>query len=167
LVHNSNARYLWHEDHMWCSSHTRWKKEDPKCLWWQALAQNPWIEDWCRQNPGKVLFGEVFGSNVQDLPYGLSSGKYAFAAFDVWDHMGWMSYDSAIATGKDVPGFTWVPVLYSGPLPSLEEMEALADENSSWPGAKHFREGIVIQTLDGPPAVRSKLKLVGTRYLAR
>ena len=166
-LHGTNARYLWHNDHMWCSSHTRWKKEDEKCLWWQALAQNPWIETWCRQNPDKVLFGEVFGSNVQDLPYGLSRGKYAFAAFDVWSNMGWLSYDDAIATGKDVVGFTWVPIVYVGKLPSLEEMEAMADGDSMWPGANHFREGIVIQTMDGPPEVRSKLKLVGTRYLSR
>lgn len=57
------------------------------CWWWGAVDQNPWIEQFARMHEGLVIFGEVFGPNVQgpEFSYGLKNGEFGFRAFDVYD----------------------------------------------------------------------------------
>src|SRR3954470_24293035 len=111
-----------------------------------------------------ILFGEVFGSKVQNLHYG-RKGEFGFAAFDV------------LADGKylDAPrflelcarhGVPTVPVLHSGPF-SLERVKQLA-EGPTTLGGGHVREGVVVrpkgERLD-PKVGRAVLKYLGDGYL--
>lgn len=171
-LHGANAKYTWIEGHwtgtdwadgrMYCGSRTNWKAQDGKNLWWQALAQNPWIEVWCRAHPGLVLYGEVFGS-VQSLKYGAKPGQVLFRAFDVLDHDRWLDFDEAQA----LDGAEWVPLLHRG---SFDEAQCndLALGNSSL--ADHMREGVVVKPIKerhDPELGRVLLKIVSPRYLEK
>jgi RNA ligase (TIGR02306 family) len=88
-VHGCNSRFVFHEGKMYAGSRTTWKKKPgefvktiswvdaatnteqtkdiiaPENTWWSCLQQNPWIEAWCRNHPSMVLFGEIYGPNIQ------------------------------------------------------------------------------------------------------
>lgn len=182
-IHGANARFIFTDDQMWAGSRTNWKKYDPKNIWWMALAQNPWIEKWCRAHPDHALYGEVFGQ-VQDLRYGTQKGEIRFCVFDILKDGKWLSYPDTVGLNLDcsehcwlgqvhlntpINDLIWVPILYVGPF-SEELALKLAEENSSIEGADHHREGVVIR-----PVVdrwdrklgRVQLKIVGGKYLCK
>lgn len=140
-----------------------------KNLWWQALEQNPQIEEFCRRNPGLCVYGEVFGQ-VQDLKYGASSGQYFFRAFDVWvaADLRFLDYFSASAQLISC-GVPIVPLLYSGPY-----YEATVQEHSvgttTLNGSTHVREGCVVRSpyeRHHPDCDRYVLKCINNDYLER
>jgi RNA ligase (TIGR02306 family) len=165
-IHGANARYAWRDDRMWCGSRTQWKRSSESSLWWQALRQNPWIEDLCRAWHDCVIFGEVFGQ-VQDLKYGAKPGQVMFRVFDVLTaNRTWVDAVELVALFTTD---TRVPVLLTGAY-SHEAMEALALGDTAIPGAKHCAEGIVIKPFNertDPHLGRVALKLVSNRYLER
>lgn len=150
---------------MYCRSRNHWKQEDEKNLWWRALRQNPWIEEWCKKNPHLSVFGEVFGQ-VQTLKYGAGRNDLFFRAFDILDHNHWLDYDDARIIGL---GLEWVPLVYRGPL-NEAKARAMAELDSLVEGAKHLREGIVIRPVKerhDPQCGRVQLKIVSNRYLEK
>lgn len=166
VVHNCNARFVWKEDQMWAGSRTNWKKEDERCLWWQAIYQNPWITDWCMNNPGLVVYGEVFG-NVQKLKYGAKTNEIFFRAFDILNKDVWLDYDRVVELAGDT--LQLVPELYRGRFdePALMEL-ALGDSSIS--NANHLREGVVVKPItehNHPSLGRVILKVVSPRYLEK
>jgi len=170
VVHNCNARFVWTEDRIWAGSRTNWKAEDEKNLWWQALKQNPWIEEWCKRNEGFVVYGEVFGQ-VQNLKYGSKPGQVMFRAFDILHHDRWMDYDEARNKARMYSRWNadlmWVPEVYRGPFDE-EALAELALGDSSL--ADHMREGIVVQPVKerrDPDLGRVQLKIVSPRYLEK
>ena len=179
-IHGSNSRYCFSsaDNRMYCGSRTEWKRESESILWWKCLKKNTWIEAWCRQNPDKVLYGEVFG-NVQKLKYGAKPNDIFFAAFDIMDKGNWLNYEQVqnemLAWSMVYPTlnpetrlFTWVPILYVGPF-DLAKAQGLAEGNSSWKGAEsQMREGVVIRPLEERTEAsigRVQLKIVSNRYL--
>ena len=116
-IHGANARFVFHDGEMFVGSRNRWVSKvyenKPKIKykaksfitkyiinkffservecntdwWWNVYAQNPWIGEWCKVNPGHVLFGEVYGPSVQGtrFSYGKSGQELGFKAFDVYD----------------------------------------------------------------------------------
>ena len=163
---------------MYCSSHYNWKKQDEKNTWWQALKQNPWIEEWCRANPGLVLYGETFGY-VKNYKYGAKPGQVFFRVFDILDKDRWMGVDEITDRGWGRPTLGsdtgilaqlhWVPEVYRGPFDEAKLRE-LAEEDSLIDGANHLREGIVISPVKervDPSLGRVKLKIVSPRYLEK
>lgn len=195
-LHGCNARFICINGEMHCSSREHWKKpylefkrklsltrwqkiwytilfrrkytiETQRNLWWQVLDQNPSIEKFCRANPNHTLYGEAFG-NVQDLMYGASQDQLFFAGFDVWHDNSWMDYDEVqkLPFANEV---TWVPLLHRGPFDEKIAIE-MAEGDSSWPGAKHLREGVVVKPIRERfhhKLGRVCLKIVGNRYLSR
>lgn len=110
------------------------------------------------------LIGEIFGSNVQDLSYGLK--EPTFKAFEYWnsyesnpnkfspERMEWIDHQMTEFS------IDWVPVLYRGPY-----NESLLDLNA---GMSHYdpsqiREGIVIRSAGGDKL----FKYVSEAYLLR
>ncbi len=173
-IHGANARYKWYNGRIYCGSRTNWKKEYEKSIWWRALRQNPWIEEWCKTHPDFTLYGEVFGQ-VQNLKYGAGSNDIFFRVFDMWDGTKWLDYHEAMvyAKHKDYPGshprIKWVPVLYVGLFDENYARE-LAEDNSSFSDAQHHREGIVIKPIHekwDQELGRVILKIVGNKYLAK
>ena len=124
----------------------------------------PLLEELAGSHAQAILFGEVFGSKVQNLNYG-RKGEFGFAAFD------------AFAEGRylDAPqffdlcarhGVPTVPVLYRGAY-SLEQVKQLA-EGPTTLGGGHVREGVVVRPArerTDPKLGRAVLKYIGDGYL--
>ena len=161
-IHGANARYVWHDDRMWCGSKGEWKKQADENLWWCALRQNAWIQDYCRTHPGSVLYGEIFG-NVQSLKYGLKPGHYQVRIFDILQEGQWLAIHDLLA----IKEIKTVPLLGIYPF-NLKSLQTLAEGQSLIEGANHIREGIVVR-----PKLeritqeigRLQLKLISNAYL--
>lgn len=183
-IHGTNARFVWAPDQagngrMWCGSRSQWKIRPGTMVnigedqievkpnaWWNALAQNDWIETWCKANPGVVLYGEVYGPQVQrGFHYGLANNKIGFAVFDILRNGQWV-VNSEFSTA-DYAGLSFVPTLYEGPYdPAV--VERLAEETETFNNASHTREGVVIKVLNERwdfDIGRVALKHVSNRYL--
>lgn len=125
------------------------------------------------------IFGEVFGTGVQDLHYGTIEPELRI--FDVFIRI----FDSEGNIEKE--GFlsatklkNWciacelkqVPLLYSGPFKGIEDLESVRDGKTIAGNGSHIREGIVIRPqiereYHGLPANRLQLKMVSPKYLLR
>jgi RNA ligase (TIGR02306 family) len=124
-----------------------------------------------------VLFGEVYGSRVQDMWYGLENGRVAFRAFDLAVNGRYVDFDVKKALFERF-GVESVPILYRGPF-SRERVE----EHASGPttlcppdraGKFKGREGIVITPVRERAVVtpakvfdRLALKAISFEYLER
>lgn len=166
-IHGANSRFVYaaNEGRMYCGSRGEWKAENASSIWWKALAGNPWIETFCRQFPGDVLYGEVFG-NVQSLKYGAQGTEVFFRAFDVLHGGEWREYDDWI---QQVEECNRVPVVFAGAF-DFDALVKLSDGPSLIPGANHIREGIVVRPIPerrDPHQGRVHLKLVGNSYLEK
>lgn len=167
-IHGGNARYVYVDGELHVGSHNRWLKPG-ESIWHKALEYTPEIELFCRANPGKVLFGEVFG-RVQDLRYGRPN-SVAFVAFDVFDtetrtFLDFDEFDRLV----DAWGVPLAPVVYRGPFDrSLIEAVIEGDSlESKVPG--HVMEGVVVRPVReffDPKFGRKVLKLHSQRYLLR
>ena len=161
-IHGANARYLWHDNRMWCGSKSEWKKQADENLWWRALQQNLWIETYCRAHPGSVLYGEVFG-NVQSLKYGSKSGQYQVRIFDILQDGHWLDTTALFA----IKEIQTAPLLGVYPF-NLKVLQEMAEGDSLVEGAKHIREGIVVRPKTEritPEIGRLQLKLISNAYL--
>ncbi len=123
---------------------------------------------------GVVLFGELFGSGVQDMAYGLKNGKRGFRAFDIAVNGNFIDFDKKLELCKRFDVET-VPVLYRGPF-SMEVLQEFTDGPTTIcaPGeAGRFkgREGIVATlTVEAFSPIlngRMIIKSVSVDYLAR
>ena len=192
-LHGTSSRFVFHNGEMYCGSRTTWKMKPgqhvkniewvdvqtgeqnnkeivaPPNTWWACLEQNPWIEDWCRNHPNMVLYGEIYGPSVQgaDFAYGKSAGQYGFAAFDILHNGRWVDnvelFDNPIyCTGLNET----VRLLHRGQHNS-EYLINLAEKPSVYPKQK-IREGIVLKPVkerNEPKLGRVALKHVSDAYL--
>lgn len=111
-----------------------------------------------------ILYGEVFGSKVQSLNYGVT-GASGFRAFDLLADGKYLDPEefAALCVRFGVPA---VPVLYRGPY-ALETIKALS-EGTTTLGADHIREGVVVRPVrerTDPKVGRVCLKYIGDPYL--
>jgi RNA ligase len=123
-----------------------------------------------------VLFGELHGSGVQDMAYGLGNGAKEFRAFDVAVDGVYLGYDEKQAVlGRF--GVEAVPVLYRGPFSWAAVEEHTYGPTTMCPpdqaGRFGGREGCILApvverydpVLGGPGRVI--LKSISADYLAR
>jgi RNA ligase (TIGR02306 family) len=123
------------------------------------------LTDLARHNTQAILYGEVYGSGVQSLNYGLAQGKIAFAAFDLMINGVYLngpafrevmaSYDIPV-----VPSFGYLTY-------NFEKIRDLANGPTTL-GATHIREGVVVKPLterNHPKVGRLVLKYVSDAYL--
>lgn len=169
-LHGSNSTYSWIDDRIWVKSRTLWKKEDDRSPWWIAYKNTPSIGDFCRDNPGWKVHGEILGIQGKDYSYGFSASKTGFAAFDVSDEYGnflppleffEICYKYDIPTVPIVANMQWI---------DLESVATFAEGKSLWPGVDQIREGVVITPSNErwhPDIGRVKLKIVGFGYLEK
>jgi len=160
-IHGSNARFVVVDGLLYAGSRTQWKQRGPN-VWWKAVEQHPEIEEWCTQNQGHVLYGEVVPTQGKGFDYGYSDGNVGFFGFDVLTPAGdWVW-----------PGNLGFPLLV--PVVSIEEFgpDTLkhADGRSLVPGVKHIREGVVIRALKDRSVRglgRVHLKVVSNAFLEK
>lgn len=166
-IHGSNARFVFKDDHMYAGSRTQWKAVTANCIWRKVLEAQPWIEEWCRANPGYGLYGEVTPTQGEKFEYG--SKEPQLFTFDIRTPEGtWVSLDADkyLFAG---PKVKWVPVLYTGPF-NWEAIRLLVDGQTTVPGAKGIREGIVIRPFKERHVRglgRLILKIVSNAYLEK
>lgn len=173
-LHGANARFVYAENKdgemtQFCGSRNNWMAKDETNLWWRAFEQDPDIGVWCRDNPGMVLYGEVFGQ-VQTLKYGTKPGEVKFAGFAVLSRNTWMDFDDVmLSTIQSHCVLLWAPLLYRGPF-NLELIRGLSEGSSTVEGADHIREGCVVipefERTD-PELGRVILKWVSNEYLEK
>jgi RNA ligase (TIGR02306 family) len=140
-----------------------------KNLWWKALDNTPAVRCFCEQNPGVLVYGEVFGS-VQDMRYGHAPGAVSFAAFDMMYDGKWMDTEEFFANCDDWDIPT-VPRVARGRVEfDFDTICDMAEGPSLYPGADHIREGVVVKPIHErthPRLGRVALKWVGVGYLSR
>jgi len=166
-IHGCNGSWMHTGKRFWTKSRTLFRR-DPGNVW-RAAAEKYGLAEKLAKHPDIVLFGEVYGS-VQDLRYGVPESEgIRMAAFDAMDvkTRKFMSVDEFLAFCRelDVPV---VPTLHRGPWST--GLLAMAEGQSTMPGAKHVREGIVIKPVvdrHDPRIGRVILKLAGQSYLLR
>jgi RNA ligase (TIGR02306 family) len=126
---------------------------------------------------GVVLFGEVYGSGVQDLWYGLENGRFGFRAFDLAVNGRYLDFDVKAALLARF-GVAAVPILYRGPFSRARVEEYVSGPTTlcppDWAGRFKGREGIVItpvreRAVATPARVfdRLVLKAISFEYLER
>jgi len=164
-IHGQNARYVVVNDVFYAGSHEQWKRKGDN-PWWRVVERYPQIEEFCFQNPGVVLYGEI-GPCQKGYDYGYSSDDPFFFAFDAY-----IPTDHELYTGKNWEwagnmGFSpTVPVLYVGPY-SKDMVMSMVDGDTTLPRfgfeKKQKREGIVVRQL----STGQKLKVVSNQFLEK
>lgn len=112
-----------------------------------------------------VLYGEIFGSKIQNLDYGNRHGRLGYRAFDLLVDGRYLDAE-CFRKSCERFGVDMVPVLYEGAF-DLETVRTLA-EGTTTMGADHIREGVVVRPLverRDPKIGRVCLKYVGDGYL--
>ncbi len=124
-----------------------------------------------------VVFGEIFGSDVQDMTYGMSKGQWDFRVFDITVDGKYLSVEdkTRFCLRFDVP---MVPFLYEGPFSKAKVEEyvtgftTICDAEKA--GPFKGREGIVITTKEEKSITTEKkvfnrmaLKAINFDYLER
>jgi RNA ligase (TIGR02306 family) len=124
-----------------------------------------------------VVFGELFGSGVQDMAYGFDNGRFAFRVFDITIDGQYQDVDAKIAACAR-HGVEMVPLLYRGPYcPAIIEQFVSGPTTLCPPdraGKFKGREGIVITAvkerrvrMEKKMFERAALKAVSFEYLER
>lgn len=169
-IHGTSSRYLVDKEtgEFFAGSRGVWKKKHPECLYWKIADQNPWIETYCRANPGSCLYGEIYGW-VQSLRYGARRGEARFRAFDVMLPFGeWIDAHLFHATWELAGvGCATVPILFTGDY-DAEVAKRLSMGPSSL--GDNEREGVVIRPWlerTDPSVGRIQFKIVSDEYLAK
>ena len=176
-IHGQNAKFMWDGVRMWAGTRKDWVKPDTGSPW-ATLAGHPWIEDFCRYHPLRVLFGEIYGW-VQVLRYGAMPSEYFFRAFDVLDGQTYwdaLKFQSMFLPDWRVPDLGVMPFDFAA-LQALAEgnttLQVVGNTNKPGKGGKpipNIREGIVVRPLKERthfdiPDGRVILKLVSNNYL--
>lgn len=136
-------------------------------IYWQPLETHgvqPLLEHLGQTARQVILYGEVFGSKIQNLNYGLV-GTLGFRAFDLLVDGKYLSADAFFGACAEF-GVETVPVLYRGPY-ELGTIKALS-EGLTTLGAAHIREGVVVKPAaerTDPKVGRVCLKYIGDPYL--
>jgi RNA ligase (TIGR02306 family) len=166
-IHGSNGRYVYHDGQFYVGSHHNVKAVTGTNIWTYA-AQHQDLERICRNDPGFVFFGEVYGPVQKGYDYGKKVPT--FVLFDIFDlaNRQYMNWGAVLLIAEDV-GLPVVPLLYQGPWKGIEHAESLAD-GPSLLGGKNNREGCVVRTAEerwNSLIGRSVLKVIGQDYLLK
>jgi hypothetical protein len=142
-------------------------KEDGKNLYWRIARKYQLFER--LEGLGSVmLFGETFGSGVQDLDYGVPRDEPSFFAFDLSVGGRYLDFDDfrKLCAERGIPQ---LEPLFRGPFGPECLSHALGKETLSGK-AVHVREGIVIRPVReryDPDLGRVILKTISAEYLLR
>jgi RNA ligase (TIGR02306 family) len=170
-VDGTNASFTFQDGQMWCKSRSLYRKSNVDStgvelnIYWKALRENTWIENFCKDFQNHHLFGEIYGW-VQENRYSHPPGKISFVAFDILDPNGnFFEYEKF----KDVVSYyggVIAPELYIGKYDAQRIEELIDGPSLIDPTVK--REGIVIRCIREKQCVgfgRSILKAVSPEYL--
>jgi RNA ligase (TIGR02306 family) len=113
-----------------------------------------------------VIYGEVYGSKIQNLSYGMEKGNLGFAVFDIMIGGTYLDYDKLSDVCK-THNVSVVPEIARGPY-TLEFVREHSKGNTTFNGVSHIREGVVVRPLkekSHPKLGRLILKYISDEYL--
>lgn len=180
-IHGSNARFGWtgkwpfRKFHIGSRTMFRSEKDLSAKNYWTEIALKYDLKERLRPYPNIAIYGEVFGTGVQDLEYGAADKRH-FRVFDVLDLQTGRWFD--VQEMDDFVaklGLLPVPTLYQGPWKGLDAHAPLAEgKTTTWcsPLENKFgiREGWVVRPVverRDPRIGRVQFKFVGQGYLLR
>jgi RNA ligase (TIGR02306 family) len=90
-------------------------KDGKRSEFWEVLTPNvkALLEEVSAGENNVVIFGEIYGSGVQDMVYGFANGKRGYRAFDLAVNGRYLDYNAKAALFEK-HGVESVPVLYIG-----------------------------------------------------
>ncbi len=171
-LHGTNCRVAWIEGEPMAGSMSLRRKQPAEA----EMASSPYwfpftlpavkalVETEGAKHRQFLLFGEVYGSKIQDLHYGCK-GRFGFRAFDILADGKYLDAEAFFALCAEY-GVETVPVLYRGAY-SLEMVRELSAGNSTLT-PDHIREGGVVKPVIerlNPKVGRVVLKYIGDQYL--
>jgi RNA ligase (TIGR02306 family) len=153
-AHGCCSRFVFTDDQLYIGSRNLFVENDGLNNWSKALTSTPEIETWCRENPGMVLYGEVYG-DVQSLKYGCATGQVKFMAFAALCGKNYPTGHAAnlnVGQWLDTPklmrdSVPCVPVLFQGTWGDAKKVcYALVEQDSQVVGVPkgHLSEGFVV-----------------------
>lgn len=167
-IHGTNGKFVYKKNEFHCGSRTRWTADEKGNVWWKALRKHEGLQKYLQDNPGMVVYGEVYGA-VQTLKYGHEQGDVSFIAFDILRDGLWINSGEFFETCQE-NNIPHVPIIFHGPF-NFDKMLELAEGNSTIPNANHIREGVVIkpeiERWNSLLGGRVSLKIVGNGYLEK
>ena len=158
-IHGTNSKFAFLDGQMYAGRRTGFVKFEPGNWYVDVLKYEPWIEEWCRRHEGTILFGEIYGVQKGFKYDTTEQAPLKFRAFDIFKNG--MFYPLF-----DLPEERCAPLLYSGPF-ELQAALALAEGQTTIPGATHVREGCVVsvgECMEPRRMAAVKLKVVGNSY---
>lgn len=136
-------------------------------LWWEVAERTPALEKFCRDNPGVVVHGEVFGC-TNAIKYSLPDVN-RIAVFDLMKDGKWLDLREARELGRDLP---WVPVLADSIPYDFDTVCSFAEGLTTVADAKQgtIREGCVVKPIKeryDPKVGRCCFKVINPEFLER
>ena len=177
-IHGRNARiglcYENEEMILMAGSHgvrrRRLDKTGKESVYWRPLTLYPQIETLLWElhkeyTANVVLYGEIYGSGMQDLTYG--QRDVGFRVFDIAVNTHYLSFDvlEPVLKKHEIP---MVPPIFLGPFAwDIAELSCSGDSVIS--PIKQIREGIVIRPLEETLDINGRkiYKLINFEYLNR
>lgn len=170
-IHGTNSRVgVLFEGGEWvyaAGSHkVRWMEDPQTVRYWKPIDTQMMLmlAELCGECANVIVYGEIFGSGVQDLDYGFE-GDSGYRVFDIKVNDVFLNWPDVLAHcfKHDVPT---VPVLYRGPWAYINTMidEYASGLTSVGTPKRKFkgREGVVIK-----PVLERKTNLIGGRFNAQ
>lgn len=142
----------------------------------EEIDNEPPVKDYNDQY-NVVIFGERYGSSIQDMAYGFKNGRFSFRAFDITLNGKYMDYNDKMSY-FNLYGVETVPVLWRGPF-DFKKIEELSEGPTTLckpeeAGSFKEREGIVVisikerfVSLPTRTFDRAQLKCINFAYLDR
>lgn len=144
---------------MYAGSRKLWKSPKSPCIWRRAVQSLPWIEEWCRNYPGHVLYGEVVPTQ-EKYRYGCAPGEIKFFVFDIRTPKDdWISWTDRTKYLLPHLENNWVPIVDER-LFHEKTILQMAEGKSEVSGANHIREGVVVR-----PKIERHVKGLGRLQL--
>jgi RNA ligase (TIGR02306 family) len=169
-IHGTNCRVGWIEGELMAGSMSVRRARPERLgdsIYWKPLETvgvQALLENLGQSAKQVILYGEVFGSRVQNLNYG-QVGTLGFRAFDLLVEGKYLDTDPFLAACAEF-GVPTVPVLSRGPY-DLATVKTHS-EGATTLGADHIREGVVVKPhreRTDPKVGRVCLKYIGDPYL--
>ncbi len=146
-----------------------------KHVWERALEDNPGLIELIKKFPDHMIYGEVFGPIQKHYTYGHTVNgnpgpffnKIQFRVFEIITPGGKRIDGPHLHNFLEEYDYFMVPLaVYQGDkLPSIEELDSLANDKSLIPNADHREEGLVLSFYDKNDELLLKAKFVGSKYL--
>lgn len=187
VVHNTNCRlgYLRKsgevDRNFVAGSHNTVRKEldnnGNKSLYWLPYEWLPNLKklmtEMADSNNGDiVVYGEIYGSGVQDMTYGLARGEKAFKVFDISINGDYLPWDAVVTLclNYNIP---FAHCVYRGEY-SIEKIREITDGpttvlDASLNPTMKFREGVVVRPIVERDGICGRViaKSISVDYLSR